>query len=106
MDSNTAFAGTISNVPLVAVRVLISASNAAVVTGRDLTSGNVSLIAQGSEVDMMWSGGQWGVIGKRVGSGMVGNGAHAWPTYSDSWVQFRRSDPSGHPACVGSLAGQ
>ena len=76
-DSNTVFTGTINNVLLVAVRILISASNAAVLTGRDLASGNVSLTVQGSEVDMMWGGGQWGVVGKRVGSRMVGNGAHA-----------------------------
>ena len=57
-DSNITFTGTISNVPLVAVRVPISAFNAAVVTGRDLTSGSVSLTVQGSEVDMIPGGGQ------------------------------------------------
>ena len=79
-DSKTAFMGTISNVPLAAARVLISASNAAVVTGWDFTSGTVSLTAQGLEADMIQGGGQWRVVGKRVSSRIVGNGAHAWPT--------------------------
>ena len=83
-DSNTVFTGMISKVSLAAVRVSILAFNTAAVAERDPTLG-------GSKSAMIQYGGRWG----RVGSRIVGHGAHTWSTYCG---QFERLLPTGRAA--------